>query len=189
MRNQYWGIVLIVLGVLFLLDNMNVADFGYVIRTFWPLILILWGIGILIKKKEPEVIRVFSDISEKVEGELFHKSNVFGDAVFNVTSQNFKGGSISTVAGDCEIDLAKAVIADGEHWLRVSGVFGDVRIELPKNASIAVSANSVIGDVKVFEQKKSGFLSAIQYASPHYEAASKKLKMSVTQVFGDIGVQ
>jgi len=37
-----WGIILIVFGVLFLLDQFNVDIWDSVWR-FWPVILIIWG--------------------------------------------------------------------------------------------------------------------------------------------------
>lgn len=40
----FWGLVLIVVGVLFLLDRMGQLDFGTLFSKYWPLILILAGI-------------------------------------------------------------------------------------------------------------------------------------------------
>lgn len=44
----FWGLLLIVLGVLFLLDRMDRLDFGDLIGRFWPAVFILIGISILI---------------------------------------------------------------------------------------------------------------------------------------------
>lgn len=49
---RYWiGIILIVIGVMFLLDSMGVMEFNHIIRKFWPVALILVGINILLKRK------------------------------------------------------------------------------------------------------------------------------------------
>lgn len=188
MRNVFWGIILIIFGVLFLLDNMDVIDFGDAIKMYWPLLLVLWGISILVKKKDSELSAVFGDTVEKVTSELFHESSVFGDLRLEVASENFKGGSISTVFGDCHVDLTKATIAEGEHWLRFSGVFGDVTISLPKDVAVSVSINTLFGDVNVFEERKGGFSPDIRYESQGYGTAPKKLRISASQVFGDITV-
>jgi predicted membrane protein len=50
-RNQgriFWGILLIGLGVLFLLDQMDKLDFGDLVGRYWPVIFILIGISILL---------------------------------------------------------------------------------------------------------------------------------------------
>jgi len=39
-----WGLILVVLGLLFLLDNLNFnIDVWHELANFWPVILILWG--------------------------------------------------------------------------------------------------------------------------------------------------
>jgi predicted membrane protein len=50
-KNQgriFWGILLILLGVLFLLDQMDKLDFGDLVGRYWPVIFILMGISILL---------------------------------------------------------------------------------------------------------------------------------------------
>jgi uncharacterized integral membrane protein len=37
-----WGIILILLGLIFLLQNVDIDAWGFVARL-WPLILIAWG--------------------------------------------------------------------------------------------------------------------------------------------------
>ncbi|MDD8027860.1 MAG: DUF5668 domain-containing protein [Acidobacteriota bacterium] len=44
----FWGLILILLGGLFLLDQMGRLDFGNVMSTYWPVILILIGLSIII---------------------------------------------------------------------------------------------------------------------------------------------
>ena len=47
-RNIFWGVVLIFLGVLFILQNLNVIHFNWLhLWRLWPVILVLWGVSIL----------------------------------------------------------------------------------------------------------------------------------------------
>lgn len=47
-RNIFWGIILIIIGVLFILQNLNVVDFEWVrLWRLWPVLLVLWGVSIL----------------------------------------------------------------------------------------------------------------------------------------------
>lgn len=50
MKHSWIGILLIVLGSMFLLDSLGVMEFHYVIRKFWPVVLIAIGIGILMRR-------------------------------------------------------------------------------------------------------------------------------------------
>lgn len=187
MRNLFWGLVLITIGVLFLLDNMGIADFSFLLKTYWPIIFILWGIHILLRKKQQSHIEITTEPSESVAN-LIHRSNIFGDEEISVNSKNFKGGSISNIFGDIDLDLSKAVIADGEHILRLNSVFGDIIIQAPKDCGIAVAASVVFGDLKVFNEKAEGIFKDINATSPGYQTASKKIKIHVSQIFGDLRI-
>ncbi|MCF8218258.1 MAG: DUF5668 domain-containing protein [Bacteroidales bacterium] len=47
-RKALWGIVLILIGGLFIMDNLNILDFHWAsLLSLWPVIFILWGISIL----------------------------------------------------------------------------------------------------------------------------------------------
>ncbi|MBU2649934.1 MAG: hypothetical protein KKA81_03290 [Bacteroidetes bacterium] len=47
-KNVFWGVILVILGILFILKNMEVIYFRWRdIWSLWPLLLILWGISIL----------------------------------------------------------------------------------------------------------------------------------------------
>jgi hypothetical protein len=51
----FWGLVLILLGVLFLLDQMGRVDFGDLISGWWPLILVAAGVWQLISSNFREL--------------------------------------------------------------------------------------------------------------------------------------
>lgn len=50
-KNQgriFWGLLLVVLGFLFLFDQMGKLDFGDLVGRYWPVIFILIGVSILL---------------------------------------------------------------------------------------------------------------------------------------------
>jgi hypothetical protein len=51
----FWGLVLILLGVLFLLDQMGRVDFGDLISRWWPLILVAAGLWQLVSSNFQEL--------------------------------------------------------------------------------------------------------------------------------------
>lgn len=47
-RNIFWGVVLIFVGVLFILQNLHIIHFDWInLWRLWPVILVLWGVSIL----------------------------------------------------------------------------------------------------------------------------------------------
>jgi lia operon protein LiaF len=201
--NLWWGIGLIVLGVMFLLDNVNMLDFGEVLRTWWPVLLVFWGASILLTRSRVstaspggdtvnapsthgEVNEVFNDRNETPQAERLSYSSVFGDLALRPVSSNFKGGKISTVFGDTTVDLSAAALADGESKIKLSGVFGDVRLMLSPSMPYALSASSLFGAIQAADQKRDGFSSNLHVQSPEYSTAGKRLYIDVSHVFGDI---
>ena len=193
-RRPYLGaIILITLGVLFLLGNLGIADFGTIISTYWPLILILIGIRIFFRYGRSSTQSspsgsVISGATQESTASMINNSNVFGDVDLKINSKEFRGGSISNTFGDMNIDLSEIALAEGEQLLKIDGVFGDLHVLVPKDIEIAATTHSVFGDVRVLGNMKSGFGQEIFYSSPNYSAASKKLRIVSNQVFGDVKV-
>ncbi len=44
----FWGLVLVGIGVLFLLDQMGQLNFGYLFSRYWPVVFILIGVAIIL---------------------------------------------------------------------------------------------------------------------------------------------
>lgn len=55
-KKIFWGIILLFLGTLLLLENFNIIEFAWSqIWRFWPVILILIGINIISAKTNPKI--------------------------------------------------------------------------------------------------------------------------------------
>ncbi|HUI11604.1 MAG TPA: cell wall-active antibiotics response protein LiaF [Bacteroidota bacterium] len=195
-RGRWFGLVLVGIGVIFLLDSTGTIEFSEAMRTFWPLLLVLWGLWILTRgrrlrrwerRAEPPP-GVFTNVAQTSAGESLQSSNVFGDLEIRVTSPSFRGGTVSTVFGDLVVDLSPGGLADGDHQLSMSGVFGDARLMIPRGAAVEVTAHTLAGDLTVMDQTREGFSVSLKYATPGFETASKRLHVSISQVFGDIHV-
>jgi lia operon protein LiaF len=196
-RNQisYGGIILVGLGILFLMDTLDIANFGHMVATWWPLILILVGINILISQKKEKRVHigdkqdaVFGDTTLEVNSNNISYSNVFGDLDVKITSQEFRGGIVTTTFGDSHIDLSRVEMALGESLLRIDGVFGDVHVLAPRNCGVMIYAKTVFGDVSLMGVRKTGFAQELVQKTDGYDDAPKKLKIHMNQVFGDVKV-
>ncbi len=195
-RRPYLGaLILITLGVLFLLDNLGVANFGDIISTYWPVILILVGVRIFFRygrgmsgtHVQPD-ITITSGTTQESNASTISNSNVFGDVDLKVSAKDFRGGTISNTFGDMNIDLSEIQLAEGEQFLKIDGVFGDLHVLVPKDIELYVTTHSLFGNVRVLGNVKSGFGQEISYSSSNYAGAGKKLRIVSNQVFGDVKV-
>ena len=191
--NLLWGFILILIGLLFLLDNLYIMDFGDFISTFWPAILILIGIKIILDKRQKEPDDEFSQpLSEKkstqTSRDRISENNVFGDVIMNVVSDNFAGGSVSNVFGDVKIDLSDVVVTSDLCKVMINGVFGDITIISPKGIPLQAKASAVIGDLVVKGTRKEWFLPNLDHTDPGYENASPRLFIQGGVVFGSVNI-
>ncbi|TDI90082.1 MAG: hypothetical protein E2O77_08810 [Caldithrix sp.] len=184
----FWGFLLVGLGVVLLLDKLDVMDFGEFFSTFWPLILIGIGLKLVLNRNSGGSAESKKETLTLNEQNVKY-SKVFGDVKLHVNNQDFNGGSISVMIGEIDLDLAKSNIKEGEKILRLSGVIGEISVLLPKTLKVSVKANVTVGDIKILDTTDDGFLINRTFQSEGYETAKKKLYISVSQVIGDIEIR
>jgi predicted membrane protein len=191
------GVILIAIGVLFLLDNVYIVDFGEIVHTYWPVLLIIWGVSKLARRSSTPGIQESSSgrvdgatatVYPSSEANYLSSSTVFGDYTVAVQSKSFAGGYVSTTFGNTDIDLLNAQLAEGEHSLKLDGVFGNTTLHLPRDMAFVVFANTTFGGIRVNDQRKEGISSSLDYASPDFHTAKHRLRISASRVFGSLTV-
>jgi len=189
-----WGIMLITAGVIFLLHTTRGLDIGELISNYWPVFLILLGIYMIIQNRNQfEGDSAFDwgaggDRSFVTDKENIIQSNTFGDVNVTVDSKDFQSGQIKTAFGDVKVDLTNLDIIEGERRLHLSTVFGDVKVNAPKDLPVKVYVSTTFGDTNIFNEKRSGFSQRHTFKSPNYDTAKKKLFITISQTFVDTKV-
>ncbi len=185
-----WGLIIIIIGILILLNNLDAFDIGDFIADFWPLLLILIGLRLILRRKRYKEIstHITADRDIISESDEAFYSNVFGDFDVAINSKNFQSGKINNVFGDVDVDLTNLNITSGEKKLHISGVFGDIKVTSPKQVPFFIRASIVAGDIKMMGEKRSGFSVEKTYKSEGYDTAENRLNIYVSHVLGDIKV-
>ncbi|WP_456288255.1 cell wall-active antibiotics response protein LiaF [Paenibacillus sp. AK002] len=119
-----------------------------------------------------------------------NKSSFIGDVHMGKDYFQLKPTNISQFIGDTVLDLTKAQIPYGETKINISAFIGDVKVFVPNDSDVGihVTTNSFIGDMKVLEESRSGFMSNAGLESPHYREAGKKIRITVSVFIGDVKV-
>jgi predicted membrane protein len=185
----FWGVIITLVGFLFLFDRMNILDIG----DLWPLGIIAVGIWMIIKAKYRSDYgnggsHGMGDQAYITDNENVIHSNTFGDVKVTIKSKDFKSGQIRTTFGDVKVDLTELEIRDGEQILRMSTTFGDIKISTPKELAFSLDGTNTAGDMKIFDEKRSGWRQTVSYKSENYDSSAKRLKIITSQVFGDLKV-
>jgi predicted membrane protein len=188
----WFGVMLIVVGALILVSKTHMLNIGEILDTYWPLLLVVVGVWMMLQRNRFTVdhrVRaagiagthtVFSD------ADFLSESTVFGNVYASARSPDFKGGSVSTVFGNCLVDLTAASLSVGEHTLRIDTVFGKAQLLVPATMAMKASADTVLGSVTLNGQKRDGIMPASEWASPGYATASSKLRVDASAVLGEV---
>ncbi len=136
------GIVLLVIGGVFYLREFLHLDFNFW-QIFWPGMLILAGILVLFRHvldKDPELQ------NRVLTGEHYiDEIAVFGGGDRVVTSQEFKGGKITTIFGGLNYNMLKAKLAPGENYIDVFCLFGGMKLIVPESWPVKIRVMSLFG--------------------------------------------
>lgn len=194
-----FGSLLILLGTLFLLDNLGYIDAADMIADFWPLSIVLVGIAILLRSRQMPKSSVASAANVQVEAEsarashedssdLIVRSEVFGDIKLVPTSKAFAGASCNTVFGDIRLDLSNVELKPGESIIRLSTMFGDIKVDVTNSMEFASQASTMIGDIKIKGNRKTGFGQSLSYKTSGYDQAGRKVTIIMSSMFGDVKI-
>ncbi len=186
------GVILVVLGLLFLLDNLGVADFGDVVATWWPLLLVGLGLWMLVGNRgrssstrpvaPSETLRDATVLGD----EEVVETRVLGSLKIRLDSPSFKKGSLHSTFGDVEVDLTGLKPANRDARLALTAVLGDVRVRIPRGLPVYLVARSNLGGVQVGSQHTAGLNSLLTHRSPDFDQASNRLTIVANTLFGDV---
>ena len=132
----------IALGVLLTLDRMNIIDFD--IRTIWPLAIIAVGGAVVYRalnrsKDEDLLMKVDADADSVVD-----VTAIVGGFDRRITTQNFRGGEITAIAGGAVLDLRASSI-QGEAVINVFVAMGGITLKVPSDWTVVLHGTPIMG--------------------------------------------
>jgi hypothetical protein len=134
---------------------MTAQNLGYVhlqLRDWWPVLVILAGLSILLRGAFPRHRR-FGMADAFDTSTLEHGDKVRIDATFSAIrqqndSRSFKGGRIDVTFGGVELDLSQAVMDGPEAVLELSARFSGIELRVPRDWLVVVQVAPTLGGVQ-----------------------------------------
>jgi predicted membrane protein len=185
-QKSFWtvvfGILLILIGLLAILDSFELIRFWPTLGKFWPLILVAVGIWLLLRRS------YFSsgDVLSIKEGKKYSKA--FGNLRIDANNMDPHGLDAEMGFGDIEVDLTKANFSDRENVINLGLGFGDIRVWVPGEVKVSATGTCGAGDVDILGKHADGLGKRVDYQDEGYELAQNKLKIIAKLGFGDIRI-
>lgn len=171
------GLIVTGVGVVLLGQSLGLFS-GNVWGIFAALVLVGLGLLILLGRDLPfvEVIHSSDHAGGEASGEDWVSlSTVFGDRDVASAATAFRGGTMTVVFGDIDLDLSRARLAPEGAAIDVTSLFGDADIVVPPGWDVRVQRTEILGDVK-------------DRTTPPADPAGPRLTIRATAILGDVEV-
>ncbi len=161
---RMWGAILLLVGGLLLLRNLDIVWIPF--HRVWPFLLVLFG-GYLILQTMTRRAGLAAPSSPEPGGRAFEgaRAGLAVPAGFSaprsvsqlnefalcggghrvVQSADFRGGSITVIAGGFDIDLREAAIAGDSVSIELFVMMGGVVLRIPEAWKVVVNVSPLLG--------------------------------------------
>ncbi len=146
--SRLFGLILMSVGGFFLMPRIMDLPINFT-QTFWPLLVIIGGVFIVIFSVKG--CRRIGKVSQSSTDDIIDDMFVFSGGERVVTTEDFKGGKTVNVFGGSTYDMTRSNLAEGIHVLEVFCVFGGTKVIVPSNWNVRIEVTSVLG---AFEDKR-----------------------------------
>lgn len=151
-ENIRLGAILLALGVFFAIDDW--FDIDVSIWSLWPLGLVFIGIYLIGRNKSSIEV-----LDQPNEGNTIEDTAIFSGGDKVITSQDFKGGTLTAMFGGSNIDLTTSNISSTPAVVDVFFMFGGSKIRVPHNWQVEFKVLNLFGglsDKRQFTQNPDG---------------------------------
>ena len=188
--NRIAGTIMVVIGGTFLIPEMITVPHE-LRRIYFPLILVVIGVAILLRQREHSRFRIGQTIPpDKPSGEpspgpsgsmnTFDDFVIFGGREIFVNSQALIGGKATSIFGGIEFDLRKANLQPGGAVIDCVSVFGGCGFKIPMDWNVRNEVTTIFG---AFTDKRG------ETYSDRYYDPSKTLVIKGVSIFGGVEVK
>ncbi|WP_010093702.1 cell wall-active antibiotics response protein LiaF [Ornithinibacillus scapharcae] len=182
-----WGSFFFIFGSLLLLDRFGIIFFKFNdVFKLWPLLIIYIGFAVIGNSGKPKVIiQKDGDYDKSEESTTYF---TVGDYEYNKPNWKVEPMTIKTFAGDFYYDFSKGYIPEKEIPISISALAGDVHLIIPENLEFRVNASIKAGDIDIVGNTVDGINRSLNYETPNYDSAKRKLTFTLKLKAGSIRV-
>ncbi len=154
-KNSAVGIVFLVIGLFGIASRILNPLLVLRFRDFWPVIIIIIGLLIILKRNRHYGKHVHLGATHQEESsegfdysenaDYINEECVLTSSSKLIKSNNFSGGKINVVLGSAQLNFNNSRLAEGEIVLNISCIMGGCTLFVPKNWKVISNITSVFG--------------------------------------------
>ncbi len=157
MKKSFWGVVMLLLGIMLLFKGMGFAYFDWFFNFSWvkyllPIVMIIAGLKMIAGvgrcdgkegKGGGHECNVADVINEDARLDI---SSAFVRSTYNMNGERFCGAEVSTFMGGVTLNLYDAVISQ-DCDLHLKTFMGAIVLIVPHDVKVSLSSSCVFGGV------------------------------------------
>ena len=143
-RHLFGPGVVLLFGIAWQLVALDYYSFGELFGTYWPVLIILFGLSLLVQRRRDATRR--SHVQTSGDDSDVEILSIFGDGERRVSSDRFTHADLTVLFGEGRLDLRDATV-HGTADVDAVVVFGDVEILVPESWDVRFDTTAVLGDV------------------------------------------
>lgn len=195
-----WGnFIGLLVGACLLLGCLDVLSFDLVWKLFFPVVLILIGLTVILRGSAKSAVmkkirQIREEQGEDVEMEEYWAT--FGEQDLDFNGKEFRGCRLDSVFGGIDLDLRGAKLKK-DTVVKASSIFGGIVVYVPEDVKVEVVSTSIFGGVSDNRKKsKRGgdiaegeVVGEEKKAKTGGDAIGKTLYVEATCVFGAVEIR
>jgi predicted membrane protein len=153
-RDNFFGYLLILGGAYFFAKDVLDLEVDYIVSDLWPLLVIAFGLYLLLKRKSRMSHKHNAGWGAGESGvndfeqnkmDYIDEATILGSSNKSFSSQQFRGGKITSIFGGSEIDLRNCKLSSGRQIIDILTIFGGTTIFLPSDWKVVISVTAIFG--------------------------------------------
>lgn len=177
-----WGLFAFTYGSLLTLGVLDLFafNFGDWVKL-WPMLLIAYGIHQLFRntEKQKSKLHTYWHLENDGERRVIKKRRPISSLHFNEQGWVVEPMNRAVNIGSFFFDFSKANIPLGETPIDLSGNVGDIKILVSDHVAVHITLKSNVLSATIFDKKEHGVRSEVEYISPGYEEADRRVRMNI----------
>jgi len=170
------SLIVVLLGITLLSGNLGLftVNIGLFFRLFWPLLIIIIGLSVVFNKSLPG----------KTNWAFMGGMERGKDTEWHLTT-----GSYLAFMGGIDLDLRKAVIADGETVLDLTAIMGGIEIKVPADLGVTCDGFAILGGVEMLGRGSGGIIGSTRAEQQISTDDGKKVIIQARAFMGGVEIK